>query len=161
VNATDRTPRDQLVDLLVYAPIGLALEARELLPRLVERGKGQVVLAQLLGRVAAERGRAEMSEKITRIVPGTEATASPPSPPGDVRPLRSTEEIGPDEVATDPERSSGIDAVVPGYDALPAAEIVRELGDLDPSQLEVVRLHEQANRRRVTVLNKIDRLRQA
>ena len=48
-------PVDQVLDLLVYAPIGFALEARELLPQLVDRGRGQVALMRLAGRMASQQ----------------------------------------------------------------------------------------------------------
>ncbi|MCQ3814169.1 MAG: hypothetical protein KTU85_07095 [Acidimicrobiia bacterium] len=48
---------EQLLDLLVYAPIGLALEAKDLIPKLVDRGRGQVSLMRLAGKVASNRGR--------------------------------------------------------------------------------------------------------
>ena len=43
---------DQLSDLLIYAPLGLALEARDLVPKLVERGRGQVALLRFASKVA-------------------------------------------------------------------------------------------------------------
>ncbi len=43
---------EQLSDLLIYAPLGLALEARDLLPKLVERGRGQVALLRFASKVA-------------------------------------------------------------------------------------------------------------
>lgn len=65
----DRPLIEQALDLLVYAPVGLALEARELMPRLVERGRGQVVLTRLAGRVAAKRGRAEIERVFDWLYP--------------------------------------------------------------------------------------------
>jgi hypothetical protein len=156
VVATEKSPREQAVELLVYAPIGLALEVRELVPKLVERGRGQVVLAQLLGRVAAERGKAEVARNVSRFTPqaGPSAGASP-APAADP---------APDGVAAapaaDPDRAA-VEGVLAGYDDLPAADIVRELADLDLEALEIVRRYEQDHRRRITILNKIDRLRHA
>ncbi len=46
---------ERLLDLLVYAPLGLALEAKEMIPKLAERGRGQVALTRLAGTVAAQR----------------------------------------------------------------------------------------------------------
>lgn len=136
------------MELLVYAPIGLALEVRELMPRLVERGRGQVVLAQLLGRVAAERGKSEVVRNVARFAPPGNGSSSGPA----------TSAAAP--AASSPS-STEIEAVLAGYDDLPAADIVRELADLDPDALEVVRRYEQDHRRRITILNKIDRLRLA
>ncbi len=150
--ATEKSPREQAVELLVYAPIGLALEVRELVPKLVERGRGQVVLAQLLGRVAAERGKAEVARNVARFTP---PAGTSPAPASD----RASGGGAPPSV---PEADrAAVEAVLAGYDDLPAADIVRELADLDPEALEVVRRYEQDHRRRITILNKIDRLRHA
>lgn len=154
--ATEKSPREQAVELLVYAPIGLALEVRELVPKLVERGRGQVVLAQLLGRVAAERGKAEVARNVARFTPPSGSTAAGPAAP------RSAPASGDGAPARAPEADrAAVEAVLAGYDDLPASDIVRELADLDPDALEIVRRYEQDHRRRITILNKIDRLRHA
>ena len=51
-------PVDQLVDLFVYAPIGLLYEYDEVMERLVKRGKSQVALARVVGRLALSGRRA-------------------------------------------------------------------------------------------------------
>ena len=51
----ERTVVDQALDLLVYAPLGLALEAKDMLPKLAERGRGQIALARVAGRFASVR----------------------------------------------------------------------------------------------------------
>jgi hypothetical protein len=155
VENNGKSPRDQAMELLVYAPIGLALEARELLPKLVERGRGQVVMAQLIGRVAADRGRAGLAKNVGRVGATSPAAAGGAR----LRPVSSPVEAA--SVTNASSRSSDVDAVLPGYDDLPAADVVRELADLDPAGLEVVRRYEQEHRRRITILNKIDRLTQS
>lgn len=51
-----RSPVDELVDLLVYAPVGLLYEYEEVIPKLVRRGKSQVHLAKAVGEMALGRG---------------------------------------------------------------------------------------------------------
>jgi hypothetical protein len=65
---------EQILDLVVYAPLGLALEARELLPKLADRGRGQVALARLAGKVAADRGQSDIRTFIEQIT-GSVGTA--------------------------------------------------------------------------------------
>ena len=65
----DRRLVEQALDLLVYAPVGLALEAKEMMPKLVERGRGQVALTRLAGRVAAKRGREEIERVLGWLYP--------------------------------------------------------------------------------------------
>lgn len=51
-------PLDQLVELFVYAPVGLLYEYPEVIPKLVKRGRSQVQLARLLAQMAANQARA-------------------------------------------------------------------------------------------------------
>ena len=39
----DRNLADLALDIFVYAPVGFALEVKEMIPKLAERGRGQVV----------------------------------------------------------------------------------------------------------------------
>jgi hypothetical protein len=49
---TNENPLETLVDLFVYAPIGLLYEHEDVLPRLVKRGRSQVQLARVVGQMA-------------------------------------------------------------------------------------------------------------
>jgi hypothetical protein len=72
---------DAALDVFVYAPIGFLLDAREVVPKLAERGKGQVALARLFGRYAIARGQAEADRLINSNKPAASAPpAAPPSP---------------------------------------------------------------------------------
>ncbi len=51
----DKTPLDQLIELMVYAPVGLIYERDEVLDRLVTRGRSQVQLARLMAKMASQR----------------------------------------------------------------------------------------------------------
>ncbi len=51
-----KSPVEQWFELFVYAPLGFALDARQLLPRFIDRGRSQVVLARVVGRYAVEKG---------------------------------------------------------------------------------------------------------
>lgn len=56
--ASSSNPLDQLVELFVYAPVGLLYEYPEVIPKLVKRGRSQVQLARLLAQMAANQARA-------------------------------------------------------------------------------------------------------
>jgi len=51
-----RSPVEQWFEVFVYAPLGFALDARQLFPRFVDRGRNQVVLAKVIGKYAVEHG---------------------------------------------------------------------------------------------------------
>ncbi|MDQ4070722.1 MAG: hypothetical protein M3203_14815, partial [Actinomycetota bacterium] len=83
-------PTEQLLDLLVYAPLGLLLEARDLVPKLADKGRqrmgGQVTVARMIGELAVRQGqrRAEKFVQRLREQPRPSATPGPPvtSEPG-------------------------------------------------------------------------------
>jgi hypothetical protein len=95
---------DALLDLFVYAPVGLALLAGEELPKLAARGRaqlgGQLTMAKVVGQFAVAQGRRQFASRrppgatppranlyVPTPSPGSMATAPgrpPPSPdPGD------------------------------------------------------------------------------
>jgi hypothetical protein len=47
------SPVDLLVDLFVYAPVGLLYEFDDVFPQLIRRGKSQVQLAQVIAKMAS------------------------------------------------------------------------------------------------------------
>jgi hypothetical protein len=69
--AEDKSPLDQAVDqaleLLVYAPVGLALTARDELPRWVTKGRervtGQIAMAKMIGQFAVKQGQQEARKR--------------------------------------------------------------------------------------------------
>lgn len=52
---TNENPLETLVELFVYAPIGLLYEHAEVLPQLIKRGKSQVQLARVVGQMALKQ----------------------------------------------------------------------------------------------------------
>jgi hypothetical protein len=173
----ERSPVDDLVDLLVYAPVGLLYEYDEVIPRLVRRGKSQVQLARVVGKMAVRSGGSDafglvadavasmLAKRITEIgasiglappaepdegTPAPAATAEPPRPADPAPP----EPTGPGDAGAADERPLPIAS----YDTLTAQEIIGLLDELDGGQLARIRAHEEANRARKTVIAKLERL---
>lgn len=163
------------LDLLVYAPLGLALEARTLMPSLVERGRNQVTMARMVGRFAVQQGQVEASKRlgpvqgqvegvladlglVTRPAPATPApparssTTSPATKPAPVsKPIR--------EAGSEPSDLPAVeDLGVTDYDSLAASQVLPRLRALSADELEDVRRHEVAGRGRKTILNRIAQL---
>ena len=133
---------ERLLDLVVYAPLGLALEAKDLLPKLAERGRGQVALTRLAGTVAARQGQHE-AEKLVDDIRAT---------------ISSFLGLDHDEPATAPEPDD--DLPIPGYATMTAVDIIPRLADLEADELDMIETFERANRARVTVLNRIAQRRE-
>ena len=68
--AEAKTPVDQALDLLVYAPLGLLFSARELIPELAQRGRqqltNQVGMARLVGQFAVKQGTVEAEKALAK-----------------------------------------------------------------------------------------------
>jgi len=139
---------DRMLDLVVFAPIGLALEAKELLPKLADRGRGQVALARLAGRVA------------TRGTPGGAGQLI-----GGVRDA-VVSALGLDDETSSPTHAAEsnaevVDAQLPiaDYHAKTAMDLLEHLEPLSDDDLAEVLAFEQAHRARATVINRIRQLR--
>jgi hypothetical protein len=137
--ADQRPLRDRVLDLVVYAPVGVLRRLREDLPALVESGRREVAdrvrVAHWIGEMAVTYGRAELR----RISSSTGSSTT-------------SAEID----VTDSEASSP--QPFDGYDDLPADRLVQLLSKFPASELAIIRLYEQKQRGRRTVLAKIDQL---
>ncbi|MFT5200761.1 MAG: hypothetical protein ACI9C1_000126 [Candidatus Aldehydirespiratoraceae bacterium] len=143
----DERLADQVMDLLVYAPIGLALEARQLLPKLAERGRGQIALTRLAGKIASDRGQGEARKLVDQViaVAGTVLAGDDDDP-------AAADDDEPD--------LTGDDSALPvdGYDGLSAPQLLPFLPPLSADELDAILRYEQAHRSRTTVINRIRQL---
>jgi hypothetical protein len=169
VTEPERTSVDQLIELIVYAPIGLLYERDEVVPRLVRRGRSQVQLARVLGQLAVRRGQTQLEDRVGDVVGvaggqlaravtelGSRVGLAPPGP----SPAEAPPQTEPVVAATGPDADVAPAGPLPiaRYDELRARDIIPLLGDLTPRQRRVVRDHEVATRGRKTVLYQIDQL---
>jgi hypothetical protein len=175
-----------MLDYLLYAPLGAVVVAAEELPHLAERGRErferQVGAAELIGRLAVAEARRRLSalsgssdgpvsgpqarSPLSRAISAPVDTSAPeapqrPLPPeGDRGPKVSRSHPAPRmgasmDVAASPQRH---ELPIPAYDTLAASQVVERLASLTPVELEAVRKHESATRRRRTVLHRISQL---
>ena len=148
------------LDVFVYAPIGFAFDAREVVPRLVERGRNQVALARLFGRYAMHRGQVEAERILNERRPAPSEHEGEPAHPtttASAATPTSVTTVAPKKRAAKA-RSAAKKLPIPGYDSLSASQVVPRLDALRPHELETVRAHETANRARRTILNRIAQL---
>jgi hypothetical protein len=165
-----KSPLDQALDLLFYAPLGLALTARDELPKLVDKGRqqvsGQVALAKMIGQFAVTTGQKEAEKAASRLaagaasrlgaLPGVPAsTAAAPAPPrAPAPPAHRANGWSPNGAP----RATGDQLAIPGYDTLSASQVVLRLGGLSDGELDAVRAYEEATRSRRTILAKVAQL---
>lgn len=123
---------EKVLEVLVYAPVGLMAQLGEDLPRLAADGRSKVrnrvQVARWVGEMAVHYGRRELKHRLQ---------PSPTLPSSEAEPV---------ELPFD------------GYDSLTAQQVVKLLGSLPMAELGLLREYEVANRARQTVLTRIDRL---
>ena len=141
---------EQLLDLLIYAPIGLLLEAKDLIPKLADRGRGQVALTQLAGKVAGNRGRDETAPLFRQLVQAAGAALG----------SMTTDEHELSDELDDHGESSEDDLSLPikNYNAFSAPQLLEKLEALDQQQLDEILDYELMHRDRQTVTNRIKQL---
>ena len=183
----ERSPLERAFDLLVYAPLGMVLTAKEELPRLIAKGRqgsaGQVGMARVVGQFAVGQGQREAAKLARRLAgrlaglgvvpdparrpgptrkPGGAATGSPPGagtrPAGSSRPGSPSRASGAAPAAPGAERPDGAALGIPDYDSLSAPQVVQRLDGLTPAELEAVRVYEAATRGRKTILSRVAQL---
>lgn len=143
-----RGPIGRLADVFVFAPLGLAVEARALWPDLADRGRRTLGDARDHALGALEGlglgSGVQVDERLPATGPDVARPAAPPTPrrvpPPDVPEV---------EVTT---------LAIPDYDSLSASQVVPRLDGLQHDELEQVRWYELGNRGRKTILNKIAQL---
>lgn len=130
------------------------------LPAAVDRVRREIVLARFIGKLAVDQGVREARQRIGALVDSVLPAAAgepidvdsaevPPQGPAtraDERPLRSS--------AIDPESLA-----LPGYDHLPASDIVAKLAGLDPDERAAIEAYERHGRGRRTVLGRLEQLK--
>ncbi len=164
----ERPPVERLLDLAVYAPIGMYTALKEQLPAYTRQGRqvveNRVMLARFIGQMAVQQGRREIDKRLAERRPpasgavvDTVAHEAAPAPTGAAG-----------SAAVDAAASAAIDTVpgadslaIPGYESLPAVNVVQRLATLTPDEVEQIRRFEVANRGRRTILAKIDVLQGA
>ncbi|MEO5841543.1 MAG: hypothetical protein ABIQ73_18765 [Acidimicrobiales bacterium] len=147
-----KSPVGAMLDVFVFAPIGFALDARELLPKLAERGRNQVALLKVVGQFAVNKGRAD-ADRILKTKPPAStvpqpAAAARTAPAARARPAAAAATAG----------AAAQALPINNYDTLSASQIVPRLAGLRPDELARVRAYENSHRRRRTILGRIAQL---
>lgn len=167
-----------VVETVLYGPLGLVLEARNLMPRLVQRGRNEVATAKMVGQFAVRKGTEELAagalvgqEKLLGVLRGTRLFGAGGAGPTAPSSTQATQSDGGDVAASPPspsrvsahaaEQAVGIDPsdlAIVGYDLLSASQVVPRLEGLTASELELVARYEAGTRGRKTILAKVSQL---
>jgi hypothetical protein len=164
--ADEKSPIEQALDVLVYAPLGFVFSAGELIPKLAEKGRAQLGMAKMVGQFAVQQGQTEAGKVFDRAskqamvtieqlagMSGAASTngsshAKPAPAPSPVIDIPSTPTSGPEAASL----------AITDYDSLSASQVLPRLNGLSDDELEAVRAYEAAHRGRKTILNRVAQL---
>lgn len=172
----EKSPVEQALDLLLYAPVGLVFSARELLPKLAEKGRTQLGMAKMIGQFAVQQGQTEagkvlgqaqkqaistLEQLAGRPTPASSSVASRNGAASNGAAPKPVPAIDVEVVNTPPVPTSGPEAAtlaITDYDSLSASQVLPRLTGLSADELEAVRAYESAHRGRKTILNRAAQL---
>jgi hypothetical protein len=170
--ADEVPPARRALDLLIFAPIGVALTVVEDLPGLIAKGRQRfetdIRNARVVGEFVVHQGQREVMQRMDKMLQGEPsgspeettpagATADAPAP----APAKAAAPAAPaasPKPAPDPADGALVEGALAGYDTLSASQVVRRLESLGPDELRAVHRHEASHRNRRTILNRAQQL---
>lgn len=161
-------PMERLLDVFVYAPIGLLATGGANLDEFARKGRERAAVARTLGEFAlqgvdAKLGRSladleGMAREFLRVVIANTTPSSTREPSTDDS--ASSTEVPAADASTAPTPVDGpVDDLIPGYDDLTARDLLPLLAGLGAADLDRIEAHEIAHRNRSTVLARLRRER--
>jgi hypothetical protein len=129
------TPADRVLDLLVFAPAGLALTIAEELPNLVEKGRnrieGRTATARVVGQFAVQMGCRELLRRARQLIepdrPHHQAPRTATAGVGE-----SSPEVRSEDRAPSVERAARVAGPVYGPERVLAAPRAEESPEVNP-----------------------------
>lgn len=134
-----------VVEAVLYGPLGLALEARSLMPRLVQRGRNEVAMAKMVGQFAVRKGTEDLAagalvgqEKLLDLLRGTGLFGASGS--SDASSSRATDvSASPNRPADGDDPGTGIGgAIRPPSPSRVSAQAAEQAAGIDPADLAIV-----------------------
>lgn len=154
-----KSPAEELVDMVVFGPLGLALEYLENFPHFVDRGRKQAKFARSIGKMAVGGlGAARPTSRPTRPTVDTTATEKASAAAATAKASRGSKP----SAAAKPSKTTSPSAPAKGPESAAdpstqtAAELIAQVKTLTGKELQALRSAEQSGKARVTVLRAID-----
>jgi hypothetical protein len=108
------------------------------------RQRAQTLLGSIAGSDGTNGAPAARAEPARAPAPKAAAPAPAPSPPASAADSNGSQ--------------ADADLPIPGYNSLSASQVVERLAGLSAAELDAVRAYEASNRKRRTILGKIDQI---
>jgi hypothetical protein len=175
------TPLQRVVDLLVFAPVGVALTVVEDLPGLIGKGRQRFETdmqnARVIGQFVVTHGQRQVVDRVGKLLhressddaasaaasasasaDGDATGAGAPAPAAATPPPTSPK---PPKPHADPADGVIVEGALAGYDTLSASQVVRRLESLGPEELRAIHGYEASHRNRRTILNRAHQILEA
>jgi hypothetical protein len=172
-----RSPFDVAADVFVYAPLGLALRFAKDVPQLAKAGRSKfetpLMAARIVGKVAVDQHfgqqHGRFTDQLRKVAEpyfgGTAnvATEAPSPAPAAATPrTKPTKPTRPSTARPSTRSKKGPTSpdslAIPGYQTLPASQVVQHLTSLKPAELRAIDAYERATRNRKTITSRIEQL---
>lgn len=147
--ADQRPLIERVLDVVVYAPIGLLGQLQEEVPKFAAEGRlkfeNRVQVARFIGELSVTFGRQEFAKRLAERRAGSAAFET----------TAVSATVDPEDAAAAATATLPFD----GYDTMAAAHIVQQLRSMMPLELDAVSAYEASHRNRRTVLAKVEQMR--
>jgi hypothetical protein len=161
----ESSPLGRALDLLVFAPVGVALTVAEDLPTFIDKGRQRfetdIRNARVIGEFVVRLGHRQLIERVGKLIHNEPSPPSTEAPTGSA-PIEGVSASAPPATPLKPEPDPAdgviVDEALAGYDTLSASQVVRRLESLQIDQLRAVHRHEASHRNRRTILNRAHQL---
>ncbi len=171
----DPNPLQRALDLLVFAPVGIALTVAEDLPGLIGKGhqrfETDVQNARIVGRIVVAQGQRQLVDRVSKLLhrtasedgsDGSDTTTPTEGADGTPGPTTPSPRTGPSpRPDADPADGIIVEGALAGYDTLSASQVVRRLESLGPDELTALQRYEASHRNRHTILNRAHQILEA
>jgi hypothetical protein len=176
----ESNPLQRALDLLVFAPVGVALTVVEDLPGLIGKGRqrfeSDVQNARVIGQFVVTHGQRQLVERVGKLFhrQGPEGTRDTPDAVSETATAGTYAADAPVGAAAahtsssasrkpeaDPADGAIVESALAGYDTLSASQVVRRLESLGPDELQALHRHEASHRNRRTILNRAHQILEA
>ena len=160
-------PLQRALEILVFAPVGVALTVIEDLPSLIDKGRqrfdSDIKNARVVGRFFVAHGQRQLLARAGKLLhrdpPGSAEDRSATAATSATAAAAATTEAAATAAAAakpqaDPADGVIVEGALAGYDTLSASQVVRRLESLGPDELRALHRHEASHRNRRTILNR-------
>jgi len=155
-----KSPAQRLLDVALYAPLGVGLAVAEAFPEFARKGRArlepQFGVARVVGGMAVQQGYRQFVRLAGTLAGNGVALLRRPHGPSSAGGVNNATDLSSARRAKG--SPSPEDLTIPSYDSLSAIQVVQRLEGLSRDEVAAIRDYEVATRARRTILSKAEQL---